>query len=47
MNKVKQSTAYLPIKEDNEAKTFLEDTPDNQLLDKIIHREIYQVDEAQ
>ena len=35
---------YFPIREDREAMSFLNATPENQLLDKVIHREVYLID---
>ena len=36
--------AYIPIKVDPECRQFQLETPENLLLDKIIHREIYLID---
>jgi len=38
---------FFPIRDDEECKRFLEKTPENALLDKVIHREIFQIDQAQ
>lgn len=37
----------MPIRDDEGCKRFMEKTPENSLLDKVIHREIFQVDQAQ
>ena len=43
----KQVLTFFPIREDAETRRFLENTPELELLDKVIHREIYLVDAAQ
>ena len=43
----KQLLTFYPIREDAETRRFLENTPELELLDKIIHREIYLIDAAQ
>ena len=37
----------MPIKEDPEAMGFKQDNPENELLDKVLHREIYLIDQTQ
>ena len=41
-----QEIAYFPIFDDPEAKRFTEQSAEHQLLDKVIHREIFQIDQA-
>lgn len=39
--KAAEPQAYFPIREDVECMRFLDNTDENLLLDKVIHREIY------
>jgi len=45
-NQLVTAKAYFPIRDDAECRRFLENTPENLLLDKVIHREIFQIDRA-
>lgn len=45
--KSKPIIAYMPIKEDPEAMGYKQDNPENELLDKVLHREIYLIDQTQ